>query len=125
MPRISIAFLIAAAVCLVVGVAMGIVMGIAKQFQLAPVHAHLNLLGWTSLALIGLTHRAWPALADDPRLSAVQFVLSASGALAMPAGIWVAMTQGQIALAIGGALAFLAGALLFLARLVLLARQPA
>jgi hypothetical protein len=125
MPRIALAFLIAAALCLTLGVGMGIAMGILRQFQFAPVHAHLNLLGWTSLALIGLTYRAWPALAGNARLATAQFVLSAGGALAMPAGILVAMTHGQIAPAIAGSVAFLAGALLFLGRLVMLVRRPA
>jgi hypothetical protein len=55
MPRLPLLFLATAAFCLVCGVGMGIAMGMAHDFHLAPVHAHLNLLGWTSLALMGLT----------------------------------------------------------------------
>ncbi|WP_165943524.1 hypothetical protein [Roseicella aquatilis] len=58
MSRLPLLFLASAALCLVIGVTMGIAMGIAHDFHLAPVHAHLNLLGWTSLALMGLTYRA-------------------------------------------------------------------
>ena len=54
MRRIDLYFLILAALCLITGVVMGIGMGIAHDLQFAPVHAHLNLLGWTSLALFGL-----------------------------------------------------------------------
>ena len=58
MPRLPLLFLATAAFCLVCGVGMGIAMGITHDFHLAPVHAHLNLLGWASLALMGLTYRA-------------------------------------------------------------------
>ncbi len=65
MRRIDLYFLILAALCLITGVMMGIGMGIAHDFQFAPVHAHLNLLGWTSLALFGLTYKVYPALAQS------------------------------------------------------------
>lgn len=48
---------------LLVGVWMGLVMGMTKQFQLAPVHAHVNLLGWVTLALAGLIYHAYPRAA--------------------------------------------------------------
>jgi hypothetical protein len=132
MSRLPVLFLATAALCLVVGVAMGIAMGIAHDFHLAPVHAHLNLLGWTSLALMGLTYRAYPAL-EANRLAAVgQFILSAGAAMAFPLGIWLSIEHHQPMLAIIAAVVWFAGALLFLARLVLLlapgrheARRPA
>jgi hypothetical protein len=45
----SARFIRIAALYLIVGVTMGIVMGIRQQFSLAPVHAHVNLLGWATL----------------------------------------------------------------------------
>ena len=36
---------------LIVGIGLGIAMGATENFTLRPVHAHLNLLGWTTLAL--------------------------------------------------------------------------
>jgi hypothetical protein len=118
MSRLPILFLTAAALCMVVGVAMGIAMGMSHDFRLAPVHAHLNLLGWTSLALMGLTYRAWPELCRNRTLSAMQFGLSAASAFAFPAGIWLAIEHGTPSLAILAALVWFAGALLFLGRLV-------
>ena len=38
---------------LIVGVGLGIAMGATENFTLRPVHAHLNLLGWTTMALGG------------------------------------------------------------------------
>ncbi len=51
-----------AVVYLLVGVCYGLYMASSHQYQYAPVHAHLNLLGWASLALIGLIYRAYPEL---------------------------------------------------------------
>lgn len=43
-----------------IGVSLGYWMGMTHQFLLAPVHAHLNLLGWVSMFLYGLFYRAMP-----------------------------------------------------------------
>jgi hypothetical protein len=63
-----------ALVYLLIGVSLGIFMGVTQDFALRPVHAHLNLLGWTTLALAGLIYGVFPALAAS-RLAAVQFWL--------------------------------------------------
>ena len=44
-----------AALYLLVGVALGMAKGIRRQFTLAPVHAHVNLLGWVSPVNVGAT----------------------------------------------------------------------
>jgi hypothetical protein len=49
-------FLFAGAAALT-GMVMGIVMGIRQDFTIAPSHAHLNLLGWVTMAIYGLYHR--------------------------------------------------------------------
>ncbi|MEP7181348.1 MAG: cytochrome-c oxidase [Betaproteobacteria bacterium] len=65
-------FLKIAVVYLMVGVVLGLVMGIRGNFALAPVHAHLNLLGWASLALVGLIYHLYPA-AGTTKLARVHF----------------------------------------------------
>jgi hypothetical protein len=120
MPRLPLLFIASAALCLVVGVGMGIAMGIAHDFHLAPVHAHLNLLGWTSLALMGLTYQAWPELAERRVPAIAQYAVSAGAAFAFPVGIYLSIEHHAPGLAIGAALVWMAGALLFLARLVML-----
>jgi len=57
----SVRFLRIAAVYFVVAIALGLYMGITEKFTQVPVHAHLNLLGWVSMALFGLIYHAWPA----------------------------------------------------------------
>jgi len=56
-------FLKIAVVYLFAGALLGLIMGITQQFVLAPVHAHLLLLGWASLALAGLIYHLYPAAA--------------------------------------------------------------
>jgi hypothetical protein len=55
--RIAYFCFIAAAVAALCGMSLGIWMGMGGDFRIAPAHAHLNLLGWVTLALYGLYHR--------------------------------------------------------------------
>ena len=90
MRNIDLKFLLLAVLCLTVGVSLGLFMAIKHDFMLAPVHAHLNLLGWVSLALFGIVYRIYPELAER-KLAAVHFYLSAPSAVMMPAGIAMAI----------------------------------
>lgn len=117
MVRIDVSFLVLAGVLLIVGLGLGIGMGIAHDFQLAPVHAHLNLVGFVALAIFGLTYRAYPVLAAS-RLALVHLGLSAVGAVVLPFGIYLTVTGGSPGVAIAGSFAVLGGALLFLGNLI-------
>jgi uncharacterized membrane protein YgdD (TMEM256/DUF423 family) len=123
MKRIDLYFLLLATILLICGALLGIVMGAQENFQLTPVHAHLNLAGWASLALFGLTYRAYPQLADS-RLAGLHFVVSATGSVLLPIGIGFAVLRNQPTLAIVASILWLLGVLLFLAQLVRLAREP-
>ena len=90
MPRIGLWFILLAGLCLMVGVYLGMWMGVNKDFTLAPVHAHLNLLGWASLALFGLTYSAYPEIGRT-RLAAVHFALAAPSAMLFPYAIYRAI----------------------------------
>lgn len=59
---------------LVIGIGLGTVMGITHDFTMRPVHAHLNLVGWTTSALAGLVYLAFPAAAAS-RLGRAHFWL--------------------------------------------------
>lgn len=65
-------FIKIAVVYLLVGTSLGVYMGMKEVFTLAPVHAHLNLLGWVSLALIGIVYHLYPAAAET-RLARIHF----------------------------------------------------
>ena len=119
MKRIDIYFLLLATVLLLCGGGLGIKMGASEDFTLAPVHAHINLAGWASLALFGLTYRAYPQLAER-RVALFHFILSGSAAVLLPIGIGLAILRSQPILAIIASLLFVGGVLLFLLQLLTL-----
>ena len=53
MNRLSLAFFTTGALCALGGMIWGAYMGATENFTLSPAHAHLNLVGWASLALMG------------------------------------------------------------------------
>jgi cbb3-type cytochrome oxidase subunit 1 len=120
MKNIDLKFLLTAVLCLCAGVSLGLFMGIKHDFMLAPVHAHLNLLGWVSLALFGIVYRLYPALAER-RLAAVHFYLAVPSALMFPVGIALSILAGRPLVAIVAGFMWLAGILVFLVQLVRLA----
>ena len=117
MKRVDVYFLLLATILLICGATLGIVMGAREDFQLVPVHAHLNLAGWASLALFGLTYRAYPQLAST-RIAGLHFITSATASFLLPVGIGLAVIRGSPGLAIFASILWLFGVLLFLAQLV-------
>ncbi|HEX4299275.1 MAG TPA: cytochrome-c oxidase [Gammaproteobacteria bacterium] len=65
-------WILLAVIYLIVGVAFGIGMGATEKLQYAPVHAHINLLGWATMALSGLIYERFPR-AGGSRLGVVHF----------------------------------------------------
>lgn len=117
MNRIADYFLLAAALFLVVGVSLGIWMGVTQQFGQAHVHAHINLIGWASMALFGLVYKAYPQLAAK-RLAKAHFGLSMLGAAIFLPGLPLAVAGTTPVPAIVGSNLWLLGALCFLVVLV-------
>ncbi len=122
MNRIDLQFLLLATILLIIGVVMGIYMGATGEFQYSPVHAHINLVGWASLALFGLVYRAYPELATR-KLARVHLLLSASSAVLLPVGIALAVLRQMEVLAIVSAMLWLAGTIVFLLQLLSLTGQ--
>ncbi len=94
---------------LLVGMLGGIVMGMQESFLLAPAHAHLNLVGWLSLAVMGgyyAVDRGAPR-----RLGWLNFIFSALGATVLPLGIALVLTgheqPGEMLAMVGGMVALL------------------
>ncbi|MGH6951845.1 MAG: hypothetical protein ACREH4_13310 [Vitreimonas sp.] len=119
--RYDLIFITAALLCLLGGEMLGIWMGVAHDFTFAPVHAHLNLLGWVTLAAYGLMHRAYPGLAAS-RLARAQCALAIASSVAMPAGIAHAMVAQNPIVAIVAGLGVFAATLAFLAMFLRRAR---
>jgi hypothetical protein len=105
-------FIVAAVVCLLLGESFGVWMGANEDFTLAPAHAHLNLLGWVTLCLYGLVHRAYPALKAS-RLAPVQMAAAIIGALAAPIGIVMSITGAGPAVALADAALLVVSTLMF------------
>ncbi|MDA1099244.1 MAG: hypothetical protein O2967_09705 [Proteobacteria bacterium] len=75
------------------GMALGEFMGASGDHTLQPVHAHINLLGWVTLALFGLIYKAWPAAAAG-KLSLWQFILFNIGIIIQMTGVTVIYSVG-------------------------------
>ena len=124
MKRYDLYFLLLGTLSLLVGVGLGIFMGASGNFQLTPVHAHINLVGWASLALFGLAYRAYPELGAS-RLAPFHLLLAAGGAILLPAGIYLAVLHDISGLAIAASFLWLGAVILFLIQLLSLFRRPA
>jgi hypothetical protein len=72
--RAGIIWLKLAVLYLILGISLGIAMGASQNFTLRPVHAHINLLGWTTMALAGLIYSVFPQ-AGESRLARLHFWL--------------------------------------------------
>ncbi len=70
----------------VIGVLMGMGMSMSENYTLSPVHAHINLLGWVSMALGGILYHLFPAAAES-RLGKWHFWLHMIGIPVMMAGL--------------------------------------
>lgn len=67
-------WILIAVLYLLAGMIFGIVMGLTHSMQYIPVHAHINLLGWATLALAGVIYRLYPQ-AGGSRLGIAHFWL--------------------------------------------------
>jgi hypothetical protein len=124
MNRLDLKFLLLGAIMLTAGVTLGVVMGIRHDFSLAPVHAHINLVGWASLTLFGIVYKLYPEMARS-RLAGLHFILAAPAAIMFPAGIALSILYDRPLVAIVAALLWLAGVILFLIQMIALAFRPA
>lgn len=76
----------AAVIFLLAGITWGMIMGISQDHSAFPAHAHLNLLGWVSLFLMGLYYRLHPEI-EAGRLALPQIVLWIAGSAVHPMGM--------------------------------------
>lgn len=112
MNRLSLSFFSAAAVCIVGGMIWGILMAQSNDHTMMPAHAHLNLLGWATLALMGTFYAL---TGRSGRLGWVNFGLSTLAVVvSIPAlALVLGGNTGMTPVAIVGALLALLGALTF------------
>jgi hypothetical protein len=111
--RAGIVWLKLAVLYLILGISLGIAMGASQNFTLRPVHAHINLLGWTTMALVGLIYSVFPQ-AGASRLARVHFWLL-NLALPVMMGALTMLLLGHAGIAPVLAIAEIVGALAILA----------
>jgi hypothetical protein len=93
MSRISAAFFAIGVLCVLAGMVFGMWMGAHGDFTAAPAHAHLNLVGWVTMALYGTFY----ALAQDysRKLAWTQFTISTIGILVMIPSLFLLLLNGN------------------------------
>jgi len=119
-------FIRIAVVYLVVGACLGLAMGISQKFTLQPVHAHLLLAGWLSLAMAGVIYTQYPDAAAT-KLAKGHFWLHNIGLPIFMAGLAAMLATGNRELmpfVAGGAMLLLLGFFLFAANVLLRVRVP-
>jgi len=122
MNRLTLALIAAASAALVAAVGSLLATGGIGPVRVAPAEAHLNLVGWASLAVVWLAYARIPALAGNRRAAAAQAALSFLAAFGLPAGMAVAHDTGDQRLLVAASVVWLGSACLFAARLAPLAR---
>ena len=89
--NISRNFIVIGSLYLLVGIILGSYMGGSGDHTLAPVHAHINLLGFTLMTVFGLAYRLIPGLAGGI-LATAHFWLHQIGALVLLVGLFLLMS---------------------------------
>ena len=97
---------------IIIGMAWGIQMAATNNHTLAPAHAHLNLIGWVSFAIIGIYYHLIPNAADG-LMAKVHFLVAAAGLVLIVPGIVQAHQQSGETLAKIGAILTLLGMVIF------------
>ena len=95
----------------VVGVILGMVMGIASVFQYTSTHAHVNLLGWSSMTLFGLIYHVFPNITKN-KLAKLHFWIHNIGLPIMLIGLISFASGNHVigvpAMSVGGLLVVIA-----------------
>jgi hypothetical protein len=126
MSRLSLAFFTTAALFVLAGMVWGIQMGVSGNMIEAPAHAHLNLVGWATMGLMG----AFYGYAGDraPKLLGwLNYAVSTVAVLVMVPSLALLLATSNkpnAGVIVGSILAF-AGMALFLASIIAVWRAPA
>ena len=119
MNRLSIRCIKAAFICLALGIGLGAWFAVdrAQGVWLRPLHAALNLWGWTTLLIYGMAYHMLPRFTGRPlraRIATIQSWLAIGGIALVSIGwlgVVAALPLAQGILLAGGALQVLAATL--------------
>ncbi len=114
-----------AAIYLLLGMAMGIVMGATQAFALAPAHAHINLLGWVTLAIAAVVYTLWPHAAMTRLARGFFWLYNIALPPTMLALAFVMLGHLKwMPLLIAGQIAIFVAAVLFVANILIAINEP-
>lgn len=80
--NVSRSFLLIGSLYLLVGILFGMYMGGSGDHSMAPLHAHINLLGFALMMVFGLVYKQFPEMAK-PILAKLHFWLHQVGTLTL------------------------------------------
>ena len=109
--QFSRAFLRIAGLYLIVGMFLGAFMGASGDHRLAPVHGHINLLGFVLMSVYGLIYHVFPKMAEG-RLVQVHFWLHQGGTLCLLVALWLMLSGRLTEEAVGPVMPVVEGALM-------------
>lgn len=124
MKGVALWFFATGTVAVTLGMIWGIQMSATGNHMLSGAHAHLNLVGWATMALIGLYYHATPAAAETV-LARVHYAVALVGLVTLVPGIVQALRQTGETLAKVGSFLTLIAMLIFLVTVAMHARKPA
>lgn len=113
MKGVALWFFVSGVIYVTLGMAFGIWMSAIGDHSLSGAHAHLNLVGWVTMALFGVYYHFVPQAAAR-RLAVLHFGIATLGVLTLVPGIAVVLKGGSELLATIGAFATLLSMLIFL-----------
>ena len=93
--NVSRNFILVGAVYLALGIVLGMYMGASGNHAPAVAHAHINLLGFTLMAVFGILYKLYPAMAAT-KIATAHFWLHLVGSFVVLVMIF-ALTMGWIA----------------------------
>lgn len=92
--NVSRSFMLVGTLFLLTGIPIGMYMGAAGNMALAPLHAHINLLGFVLMMVFGLIYRSFPAMVASP-LARIHFWLHTVGTLGVAVMLFL-LLSGRI-----------------------------
>ncbi len=92
--QISRNFMVIGVAYLCLGIVFGMYMSGSGDHGFAPLHAHINLLGFTLMTIFGIVYRVIPEMAGSA-LARAHFWLHQAGALALLVMVWL-LFSGRI-----------------------------
>ena len=90
--NVSRSFMLVGTLFLIAGIPIGMYMGASGDMALAPLHAHINLLGFVLMMVFGLIYRSFPAMAASS-LARIHFWLHSVGSLGVAVMLFLLLSR--------------------------------